>query len=235
MFRYCRRLVPHKLPESRLPLEAIPIVSLSLCLWFGPAVLAKEAKQTICCRSSGGTRGTCLNLWAHLVPPSNSFNPGSSRTIALLQGPSAQPTAMVLQLSNLAGDPVGGQTLPAQGVGVRLLRLPQVDRPALNQPLVWESFPTCQPNKPPTWSILVAEPLPDLSSSPRPKDVSYQTPLNYRSQNALAALRKACGGTTDTKSLLDAFGFQVDEWSAKLPAQLPVYCETLSVQSLGIR
>jgi hypothetical protein len=235
MYRYCRRLVPHLRSETRLPLRAIPLLALGLCLGFEPAVLAKEANRTICCRSSGGTRGTCLNLWVHLVPPSNRFNPGSSRLIAMLQGPSAQPTAMVLQLSNLAGDPVGGQMLPAQGVGVRLLKLPAADRPALNQPLVWESFPTCQPNKPPTRSILVAEPLQDPSSSPGPKDVSYQAPLTDRSQNALAALRKACGGMADTKSLLDAFGFQVDEWSAKLPPQLPVYCETLSVQSLGIR
>jgi hypothetical protein len=235
MYRYCRRLVPHLRSETRLPLRAIPLLALGLCLGFEPAVLAKEAKQTICCRSSGGTRGTCLNLWVHLVPPSNRFNPGSSRLIAMLQGPSAQPTAMVLQLSNLAGDPVGGQMLPAQGVGVRLLKLPAADRPALNQPLVWESFPSCQPNKPPTRSILVAEPLQNPSSSPGPKDVSYQTPLRDQSQSTLAALRKACGGMTDTKSLLDAFGFQVDEWSAKLPPQLPVYCETLSVQSLGIR
>lgn len=235
MYCYCRRLVPYLRSETRLPLRAIPLLALGLCLAFEPAVLAKEANRTICCRSSGGTRGTCLNLWAHLVPPSNRFNPGGSRLIALLQGPSAQPTAMVLQLLNLAGDPVGGQTLPAQGVGVRLLKLPAADRPALNQPLVWESFPTCQPNKPPTRSILVTEPLQDPSSSPRAKNVNYQAPLTDRSQNALAALRKACGGMADTKSLLDAFVFQADEWSAKLPPQLPVYCETLSVQSLGIK
>jgi len=39
----------------------------------------------------------------------------------------------------------------------------------------------------------------------------------------------------ETKSLLEAFDFQVVEWAAKLPAQLAVSCETLSLQSLGIR
>jgi hypothetical protein len=56
-----------------LPLRVIPLLALGLCLGIGPAALAKEAKQTICCRSSGGTRGTCLNLWAHMVPQSNRF------------------------------------------------------------------------------------------------------------------------------------------------------------------
>jgi hypothetical protein len=210
-----------------LPLRVIALLALGLCLGFGPAVLAKEAKQTICCRSSGGTRGTCLNLWAHLVPQSNRFNPGSSRLIALLQGPSAQPAAMAVEFSTLAGDPVGMQTLPPQGVGVRLL--------LLRQPLVWESFPTCQPNKPPTRSTLVAEPL--LDQGPGPMSLAVRSPqsLVERNQQALKDLSKACGRMADTKSLLEVFGFQVDEWAAKLPAQLPVSCETLSLQSLGIR
>jgi hypothetical protein len=216
-------------------LRAIQPLALGLCLGFGPAVLAKEAKQTICCRSSGGTRGTCLNLWAQLVPPSNRLNPGSSRLIALLQGPSAQPTAMAVAFSTLAGNPVGMQTLPPQGVGVRLLKLPEAERSVLQQPLVWESFPTCQPNKPPTRTTLVAEPLVDQNQSP--KNVAVRSPqaLAVRSEQTLESLSKVCGGITNTKSLLEAFGFQVDEWAGKLPAQLPVSCQTLSLQSLGIR
>jgi len=229
------RLAAHLHLKAWLPLRVIPLLALGLCLGFEPAALAKQAKQTICCRSSGGTRGTCLNLWAHLVPQSNSFNPGSSRLIALLQGPSAQPAAMAVEFSTLAGDPVGMQTLPPQGVGVRLLQLPEADRPVLRQPLVWESFPTCQPNKPPTRTTLVAEPL--LDQGPGPKSLAVRSPqsLVERNQQALKDLRKDCGRMADTNSLLEAFGFQVDEWAAKLPAQLQVSCETLSLQSLGIR
>jgi len=230
-----RPLAPQLHFKAWLPLRVIPLLALGLCLGFGPAVLAKEAKQTICCRSSGGTRGTCLNVWAQLVPQSNRFNPGSSRLIALLQGPSAQLTTMAVAFSTLAGDPVGMQTLPPQGVGVRLLKLPEAEQPMLQQPLVWESFPTCQPNKPPTRTTLVAEPL--LEESLRPKSLAVRSPqsLVERSQQALKDLSKVCGGITNTKSLLEAFDFQVDEWAAKLPAQLPVSCETLSLQSLGIR
>jgi hypothetical protein len=169
------------------------------------------------------------------VPPSNRLNPGSSRLIALLQGPSAQPTAMAVAFSTLAGNPVGMQTLPPQGVGVRLLKLPEAERSVLQQPLVWESFPTCQPNKPPTRTTLVAEPLVDQNQSP--KNVAVRSPqaLAVRSEQTLESLSKVCGGITNTKSLLEAFGFQVDEWAGKLPAQLPVSCQTLSLQSLGIR
>lgn len=230
-----RPLAPQLRLMAWLPLRVIPLLAPGLCMGIGPAALAKEAKQTICCRASGGTRGTCLNLWAHLVPQSNRFNPGSSRLIALLQGPSAQPTAMAVAFSTLAGDPVGMQTLPPQGVGVRLLQLPEADRPVLRQPLVWESFPTCQPNKPPTRTTLVAEPL--LDQGPSPKSFAVRSPqsLVERSQQALKDLRKDCGRMAETKSLLEAFDFQVVEWAAKLPAQLAVSCETLSLQSLGIR
>jgi hypothetical protein len=105
----------------------------------------------------------------------------------------------------------------------------------LRQPLVWESFPTCQPNKPPTRTTLVAEPL--LDQGPGPKSLAVRSPqsLVERNQQALKDLSKACGRMADTKTLLEAFGFQVDEWAAKLPTQLPVSCETLSLQSLGIR
>jgi hypothetical protein len=219
MSRARRRLAPRLQPRpcSWSLLRALPILSLSLQLLLGPAAWAKETNKTICCRSSGGTRGTCLNVWAHLVPPSNRFNPGSSRSIALLQGTSPEPTSMTLQLSTLTGDPVGEQMLPARSVGVRLIKLPEPDRPALNQPLVWESFPTCRPNKPPTRSSLVLD----------------TTQEHSLSQKALADLRKSCGGVVDTAPLLSTFG--MEEFSAKLPAKLPVHCETLTIGSLGIR
>lgn len=195
---------------------ALALLSLSLPLWFGPATSAKETGNTICCRASGGTRGTCLNVWAHLVPPGNRFNPGQGRTIALLQGTSPQPTSMTVQLATLAGEPVGEQVLEASGASVRLLRLPETNLPPLNQPLTWESFPTCRPNKPPTRSSLVKETQAD----------------DARLQKLLADLGRSCGGVVETAALLRQF--ELEEYGAKLPAQLPVLCHTLTPQSLGI-
>ena len=218
MFRSPCRVAPRRPPRTWWWRRALLPLPLSLLVWAGPGAWAKEGNKTICCRSSGGTRGTCLNVWAHLVPPSNRVQLGVSRTIALLQGTSPMPAAMTLQLSTPAGELVGEQTLPAQGVGVRLLTLPESTTPALKQPLVWESFPTCRPNKPPTRTSLVAA-----------GTAGEQGP----SQGALADLRRSCGGDVATAPLLRAFG--LEEWSAKLPATLPVRCETLTRESLGIR
>ena len=206
----------HRLrPGHRLRSTAMVAMAFGFCC--APAVNAEGGKPTICCRTSGGTRGTCLNVWAHLVPPSNRFNPGSSRTLALLQGPSSEPTAMTVQLLSPAGELVAGQTLPAQPVGITLITLPQSDRPALNQALTWESFPSCQPNKPPTRTSLVADSNQEQSAS----------------QKLIADLVNLCGKSADTKPLLTAFN--LDNYATKLPAKLPIQCEKFTGKLLGNR
>jgi len=198
-------------------LRFAPMVALALGFCWAPVVHAKGEKPTICCRTSGGTRGTCLNVWTHLVPPSNRFNPGSSRTLALLQGPSSAPTAMTVQLLSPAGELVAGQTLAAQRVGITLITLPQALRAPLNQALSWESFPSCQPNKPPTRTSLVAD-------SNQEQTVS---------QKLIADLRQLCGGSVDTKPLLAAF--TLDDYGAKWPERMPVWCERVKEGALGGR
>ena len=191
-------------------LRLAPMAALALGFCCAPAVHAEGGKPTICCRTSGGTRGTCLNVWTHLVPPSNRFNPGGSRTLALLQGPSAEPTAMTVQLLSPAGELVAGQTLRAQRVGITLITLPQAVVAPLNQALIWESFPSCQPNKPPTRTSLVADSNQEQSAS----------------QKLVADLGQLCGGTVDTKPLLAALN--LEDYGAKLPVKLPVGCEKLT-------
>ena len=198
-------------------LRLAPMAALALGFCWAPAVHAKGGKPTICCRTSGGTRGTCLNVWTHLVPPSNRFNPGSSRTLAVLQGPSSEPTAMTVQLLSPAGELVAGQTLPAQRVGITLITLPQAVRAPLNQALTWESFPSCQPNKPPTRTSLVTDSNPEQSAS----------------QKLVGDLGQLCGGTVDTKPLLAAFN--LEDYGAKLPEKLPVWCERVKGGALGGR
>ncbi len=207
----------------RIPLpghwrRSLPVVAMVAfgCCW-APAVNAQNGKPTICCRTSGGTRSTCLNVWAHLVPPSNRFNPGSNRTLALLQGPSSEPTAMTVQLLAPTGELVAGHTVQAQRVGITLITLPQADRPALNQALTWESFPSCQPNKPPTRTSLVAE----------------RNPEQIASQKLIADLGHLCGKSADTKPLLTAFN--LDDYETKLPAKLPIQCEKFVGNSPGSR
>jgi hypothetical protein len=207
---------------SRIPrpghwLRFAPMAALALGFCCAPAVHAEGGKPTICCRTSGGTRGTCLNVWSHLVPPSNRFNPGSSRTLALLQGPSSEPTAMTVQWLSPTGELVAGQTLQAQRVGITLITLPQAVRSPLNQALTWESFPSCQPNKPPTRTSLVADSNQEQSVS----------------QKLVADLGQFCGGMVDTKPLLTAFN--LEDYAVKLPDKLPVRCEKFTENSLQNR
>jgi len=198
-------------------LRFAPMVALALGFCCAPAVHAEGGKPTICCRTSGGTRGTCLNVWSHLVPPSNRFNPGGSRTLALLQGPSSEPTAMIVQLLSPAGELVTGQTMPAQRVGITLISLPQAVGAPLNQALTWESFPSCQPNKPPTRTSLVA----------------YSNQEQTVSQKLVGDLGKLCGGMVDTKLLLAAFN--LEDYGAKLPERMPVWCDRVKGGALGGR
>jgi hypothetical protein len=198
-------------------LRFAPMAAMALGFCCAPAVHAEGGKPTICCRTSGGTRGTCLNVWTHLVPPSNRFNPGGSRTLALLQGPSSEPTAMTVQLLSPAGELVAGQTLRAQRVGITLITLPQAVGAPPNQTLIWESFPSCQPNKPPTRTSLVADSNQEQSAS----------------QKLIADLGQLCGGIVDTKPLLAAFN--LEDYGAKLPEKLPVRCEQLRENSLENR
>lgn len=191
----------------------VALLGISLSPAVALAAPAKEGKKTICCRASGGTRGTCLNVWAHLLPPSNTLHPGANRSIALLQGSSPEPAAMTLQFFSRDGDLVAEQSLPPRDVGVWLLTLPEAGRAGLGPDVVWESFPSCRPNKPPTRSQLVlagpAEPGP--------------------AEQALAQLRRNCGGVVETAPLLRAFA--MEETAAKLPPQLPVRCAALSLGS----
>ena len=187
-----------------------------------PAAQAKGEKPTVCCRVAGGTRGTCLNQWLHLVPPGNRINPGSRRTLALLQGvppqtPDGAPeaTAMSLQFTTESAEVMARHTLPAAGPGIWLLTLP-ADWLPLRQPLIWESFPSCQPNRPPTRTLLVAD----------------QDGEQAATQQFLIELARSCGSRIDTQPLLRRFDLQETGERFRLPAQLPVRC--LSLERPGL-
>ncbi|MFM7394311.1 MAG: hypothetical protein ACKO22_08120 [Cyanobium sp.] len=68
-------------------------------------------------RVGGGTRGECTaRLIAYLVPSSSVFAPGSSRTVGILEGPSANPRPLGLTFSPLRGN---GSILAAAGSACR--------------------------------------------------------------------------------------------------------------------
>lgn len=183
------------------------------------AVPAQAGKPTVCCRVAGGTRGTCLNQWLHLVPPANRVNPGPARVLGLLQGVPPQPaggsadsTAITVQFTTESGQRLAGQTLPPAGPGVWLLTLP-ADWPPQRQALIWESYPSCQPYRPPTRTLLV--PVQDGEQAAQ--------------QQALAELARSCGARVDTQALLRRFDLVEAGQRFALPADLPVRCQALEL------
>ena len=188
----------------RLGQGLLPLLSLALLLGSAVAAWAGSEKQAVCCRTSGGTRGSCPSEWAHLVPPGNRFTPGPASQIALLQGKAANPTGMTLRLITMNGQLISEHLLEPRPVGVTVLTLPPL--PASS---VWESFPTCAPDRPPTRSV-IDRALPQADGP---------------TQQMSRTLGRSCGGSVDTAELLRAF--DLESLELKLPPSLPVRCETL--------
>lgn len=182
-----------------------PLLPLSLLMNSGAAVWAENVRQTVCCRASGGTRGSCLTSWAHLVPPGNRLNPGSPSRIAILVGLSENTAGMTFRLLTMNEQQIVEHHLQPQDAGVNVLTLPSPTPPSV----VWESFPTCSPDRPPTRSILDHE-LPQAEGP---------------AIRMLRHLGASCGGSVETAALLRAF--DLESLQENLPATLPVRCETL--------
>jgi hypothetical protein len=117
---------------------------------------------------------------------------------------------MHVQITSLTGERLVDQTLPAQRGAVWLLAMPESNPKVLAQHLVWESFPTCRPDKPPTRSILEPGSAAKATTAP------------------LTSWRASCGKEVTTAALLQAVG--LEEWSGKLPTTLPVMCLPLTTR-----
>jgi hypothetical protein len=89
---------------------------------------------------------------------------------------------------------------------VTVLTLP----PQKNSPMVWESFPSCSPDKRPTRTVLDW----DLPQSDGP------------AEQLLRQLHDRCGGSIDTVELLRTI--ELESMKKSFPPTLPVRCVTLS-------
>lgn len=185
--------------------QLLLLLPLILLLGSGVSAWAEGKKPTVCCRTSGGTRGGCLNLWAHLVLPGNRVNPGPASQIAFLQGVSAKPTGMIIRITTMNGQLISEHLLEPVPAGVTVLSLPLVTHSS-----VWESLPSCSPDRPPTRTFL---------------DREYPQ-TNGPAQQIMGNLSRSCGGSVDTGELLAAFS--LESLQLNLPAKLPVRCKKLS-------
>jgi len=121
--------------------RAVLLVALALATFAAGEALAGSAnlRNTFPGRRiGGGTRGECTaRLVAHLVPSSSVFAPGSSRTVGILEGPSANPRPLGLTFSPLRGNGTvdsarkshKSRTVPSSGAGLTLVTVPSFQGP----------------------------------------------------------------------------------------------------------
>ena len=170
-------------------------------------------------RVGGGTRGECsARTLVHLVPESSVFAPGSSGTLGLVQGPTANPVSLKVSFKPEAGGAEDSRTLPAAPASLILISSAGTTAPA-----VWESSFNCesgqsgdsldpmafvQATSPPALSLLVVD-----------AEASDQTV-----QIALKSLLSQCGSSVPSKDTMAQFGLAdlvTDEWPASLPVRCP--------------
>ena len=179
-------------------------------------------------RIGGATRGECSSrLIVHLVPPSSVLAPGSGG-LGLLQGPSANPVPLVVELRPLGrggnldatAKPLLQRTLPAMPIGITLLPLA-----AVNIPTVWESSYACGGTA--SASPPAADPL-SFVESVSPPALSLLVPQGSAADGqvltALGQLRQACGSTVATADLVRSFALEDlvrPDWPARLPVRCP--------------
>ena len=223
-------------PIARFPLPAL--FSPAPVRWLPPVLavvgwlaIASQALADVNMRNSfpgrrvgGGTRGECTaRLVAHLVPNSNVFAPGSSGLIAILQGPSANlsPLIVAFKPANSAGvvEPraslLESRELPPAPVGLVLLKAP-----SLAGAVQWESSYRCG------GGLADADPLNFVSAGAPPALsllVKTAEPVDRQIQAELAQWKPRCGGTIAREQVAKIFALD-EVLGPDWPAQLPLRC-----------
>jgi hypothetical protein len=175
-------------------------------------------------RVGGGTRGECTaRLVAHLVPKSNVFAPGSSGLVAILQGPSANlsPLIVAFKPANSTGVVQPGASLlesrelPPAPVGLVLLKAP-----SSAGVVQWESSYRCG------GGVADTDPLNFVSAGAPPAVsllVKAAEPVDRLIQAELAQWKTQCGGTIAREQVAKTFGLD-EVLGTDWPAQLPLRC-----------
>jgi hypothetical protein len=205
----------------RLGLGAV--VALSLLGDFSAAQAQPNLRSTFPGRRvGGGTRGECAaRILAHLVPGDSVFAPGPALTVAVLEGPTANPKPLQLQFrpqgpgGTAAGAPVV-RNLPAAAAGVTLLKVG-----GFKGAEVWESSYLCSDAAPPS-----SDPLSFVESVSPPALSLLVTEVNASDRGIQAGLQRLkglCGAKVARADLAKSFGFE-DVMGPEWPETLPVRC-----------
>ena len=179
-------------------------------------------------RIGGGTRGECAaRPVVHLVPSSNVFSLGSSNLIAVLEGPSANPTPLevILRPASDAGLATPGVTpLLQQSLGASVNRLVLLRVPAASTPVLWESSYQCDEDDDGAdeFGFLTASAPPALTLLLPEADADDAEAVSL--QQKLASLQAVCGSSTAVAPLKQAFDFGDDVIDDSWPETIKVQC-----------
>ncbi len=213
--------------ESRCSPKAVRVASLLLALALLAESTAALAQSNLRStfpgrRVGGGTRGECAaRILAHLVPADSVFAPGPSLTVAVLEGPTANPRPLQLEFRPQGpGGTAAGATvqrnLPAAAAGVTLLKVG-----GFKGAEVWESSYRCTDAAPAS-----SDPLSFVDSVSPPALsllVSDATASDRSIQAGLQRLKGLCGAKVSRADLARSFGLE-DVMGPDWPESLPVRC-----------
>lgn len=215
-----------RISAGPLPALALAVLCGGLCLEALPSLAQSNMRSVFPGRRiGGGTRGECTaRTLAHLVPINSVFAPGSSRLVGLLEGPTANPSPLVLEFRPYDGGSgrtqptiTGRRELPASPAGVTLFTLGSLDTA-----MVWESSYRCdggvKPNPADPLQFVEAVSPPAISLL-----VGDATPADRAVQASLSRLKASCGQQVPRADVATAFGLD-DVVTSDWPARLPVRC-----------
>jgi hypothetical protein len=178
-------------------------------------------------RVGGGTRGECsARLIVHLVPESGRYDPSSagSNLIGLLQGPSLNPTPLVITFrpfqASLQIDQAS-QSLSTLRVKASKASLVLLDSGFDDKSMIWESAYECDQNGDSgEFDFITSSSPPALSLLTQTSDLRTGT---LKTAELLKSWKSLCGNTITTNSVLNQFGLD-DLLNQQWPNQLPVLC-----------
>ena len=178
-------------------------------------------------RVGGGTRGECsARLIVHLVPESGRYDPSSagSNLIGLLQGPSLNPTPLVITFrpfqASLQIDQAS-QSLSTLRVKASKASLVLLDPGFDDKSMMWESAYECDQNGDSgEFDFITSSSPPALSLLTKTSDLRTGT---LKTAELLKSWKSLCGNTIPTNSVLNQFGLD-DLLNQQWPNQLPVFC-----------
>ena len=175
-------------------------------------------------RIGGGTRDECASRpMMHLVPSSNVFSLGSSKLIAVLEGPSAKPMPLEIILRPVSRDGIttpGVEPFMRKSLGAGVNRLIILSLPTASVPLLWESSYQCgEDDGADEFGFITASAPPALTLL-LPESDSEAAIL----QKQLASFQSSCGSTTAIAPIKSTFDFGDEVIDDSWPQAVTVKC-----------